>query len=735
MAGDLVKTFTLKHARNGSPPEKEPEEFLAASNRILRSRIDLSRPIRAMSGDGLLEACQSVAGNYQLRSAAPSQGPGEIDVQTRLERLLHASGLRQRKVALSGRWYELNCGPLLGFLREGVRPVALIPESARSYRLLDPVKNSSQKVTAALSGDLEPMGAMIYRPFPPGAVSGRKLLAHALRGNYADLVLIAVVGILAALLSLLVPIMTNVIFSEVIPSAERSQLLQIGAALLLAAFTSVMFQLTGAFALQRLEGKGDHAVQTAVWDRLFSLPAGFFRSYSAGDLANRADGINAMRSALSNTVVSYLLGAIFSVVNLAIIFWYSWQLALLALLLASIAASVDLAAALVQLKYQRRSLNLSGRLTGRIFQLLNGLAKWKTSATEERALHLWSSVFLEKKQADKTAGLIKAVATSFSTAYPIVTTLVNFGIYYFFLSAHLTTGSFMAYNAAFTQLISALLAATSATITLVNIIPLYERVRPILSAEVEQQQIGGDSGVLTGRVEMRNVGFRYDAESPAVLRNINFEVKPCEYLAIVGGSGAGKSSLVRILLGFEKPTLGEVLYDGQDLGELDVRGVRRQLGVVLQNDRILAGDIYHNIVGSHPRTMAEAWEAAAMAGVKGDIEMLPMGMQTFISEGGSTFSGGQLQRIIIARALVNRPPILIFDEATSALDNLTQAIVSDNLKKMNITRIVIAQRLSTIREADRLLVLEKGEIVETGTYDELMAQDGAFKKLAARQML
>ncbi len=730
-----MKTLFLKPTRNGSSPEKEPQEFLVASNRILKSRSDVHRPIPAMSGDGLLEACQSVAGSYKLRDSAPAQSSAEANVKVRLERLLHASGLRQRRVALSGKWYELNCGPLLGFLREGARPVALIPQSARSYRLLDPVKNTSIEVTAAVSEELEPMGAMLYRPFPPGAVTGPKLLAHALRGNYADLALVAVVGILAALLSLLVPIMTNVVFGEVIPAAERSQLLQIGAALVLAAFASVMFQLTGAFALQRLEGKGDHAVQTAVWDRLFSLPAGFFRSYSAGDLANRAESINAMRSALSNMVVSYLLGAIFSVVNLAIIFWYSWQLALLALLLASVAAAVDMTTALLQLQYQRRSLHLTGQLTGRIFQLLNGLAKWKTSATEERALKLWSEVFLEKKQIDKTAGLIKAVSTTFSTAFPILTTMVNFGIFYFFLSAQLNTGSFMAYNSAFTQLITALLAATSSTITLVNIIPLFERVRPILSAEVEQQQVGGEPGVLTGQVEMRNVGFRYDAESPAVLRNIRFEVKPGEYLAIVGGSGAGKSTLARILLGFEKPTLGEVLYDGQDLRELDVRAVRRQLGVVLQNDRILSGDIYHNIVGTHPRTMAEAWEAAAMAGVKQDIELLPMGMQTFISEGGATFSGGQLQRIIIARALVNRPPILIFDEATSALDNHTQAIVSDNLKRMNITRIVIAQRLSTIREADRLLVLEKGEIVETGTYDELMAQDGAFKKLAARQML
>jgi NHLM bacteriocin system ABC transporter ATP-binding protein len=730
-----VKTLFLKPTRNGSSPEKEPQEFLVASNRILKSRSDLHRPIPAMSGDGLLEACQSVAGSYKLRDSAPAQSSAEANVKVRLERLLHASGLRQRRVALSGKWYELNCGPLLGFLREGARPVALIPQSARSYRLLDPVKNISIEVTAAVSEELEPMGAMLYRPFPPGAVTGPKLLAHALRGDYADLALVAVVGILAALLSLLVPIMTNVVFGEVIPAAERSQLLQIGAALVLAAFASVMFQLTGAFALQRLEGKGDHAVQTAVWDRLFSLPAGFFRSYSAGDLANRAESINAMRSALSNMVVSYLLGAIFSVVNLAIIFWYSWQLALLALLLASVAAAVDMTTALLQLQYQRRSLHLTGQLTGRIFQLLNGLAKWKTSATEERALKLWSEVFLEKKQIDKTAGLIKAASTTFSTAFPILTTMVNFGIFYFFLSAQLNTGSFMAYNSAFTQLISALLAATSSTITLVNIIPLFERVRPILSAEVEQQQVGGEPGVLTGQVEMRNVGFRYDVESPAVLRNISFEVKPGEYLAIVGGSGAGKSTLARILLGFEKPTLGEVLHDGQDLRELDVRAVRRQLGVVLQNDRILSGDIYHNIVGTHPRTMAEAWEAAAMAGVKQDIELLPMGMQTFISEGGATFSGGQLQRIIIARALVNRPPILIFDEATSALDNHTQAIVSDNLKRMNITRIVIAQRLSTIREADRLLVLEKGEIVETGTYDELMAQDGAFKKLAARQML
>lgn len=725
---------TLPEKRGGDPL---PEDFLTRANQLLGRRVLMKGAEAPAVNMGLPEASATVARalGVSLDTAAVT-GEESAGRDAYLERLMRASDLRQRVITLEKGWYHRDFGPLLAFMQEDGRAVALIPRSKRAYQLADPIRGRVVAVTPEVAAELEPQGRMFYRPLPPGKVSGRTLLRHALHGLYGELGVVLLVGLLAALLSLLVPLMTEVIFSDIIPVGERSQLVQIGVGLLLAAFVTVMFRLTGSFALLRIEGKSDLFAQTAVWDRLLRLPAGFFQEFTAGDLANRVESINAIRHALSTTVVNYLLGALFAFVNLALIFFYSWKLAVLALFLALIAATVDVTVAWLQLGYHRRSLNLGGAITGRIFQLLTGISKWKAVAGEERALEQWSGLFLEKKSVDKSAGLIRTFSGAFSGAYPVVTTLVNFGFYFYFLHGTMNVGSFLGYNAAFSQLLAALLAATSSTVTLVNIIPLYGRVAPILGTTIEQPGVRADPGALSGRIEFRRVVFRYDPDSPTVLKDISFEVNPGEFVAIVGGSGAGKSTIVRLLLGFEMPTSGAVLYDGKELGNLDLIAVRSQLGVVLQNHHILAGDIYHNIVGTHPRTLAEAWEAAEKAGIKAEIEMLPMGMQTYIAEGGSTFSGGQLQRILIARALVNRPPILLFDEATSALDNVSQALVSDNIAEMHITRVVIAQRLSTIRNADRILVVEAGQIVQTGTFDELMKDtNGAFHALAARQLL
>jgi ABC-type bacteriocin/lantibiotic exporter with double-glycine peptidase domain len=299
----------------------------------------------------------------------------------------------------------------------------------------------------------------------------------------------------------------------------------------------------------------------------------------------------------------------------------------------------------------------------------------------------------------------------------------------------LTTGDFLAFFSAFSQVLVSALAVSAAIIAAVAVLQQYERAKPILESIPEVTEDKTRPGKLTGAIEISRITFRYKPDAPPVLRDVSVNVRAGEFVAIVGPSGSGKSTLLRMLLGFETPESGGVYFDGQDLSGLDVQEVRQQMGVVLQSSRPISGSIYQNIVGSAQLTVEDAWEAARLAGIDEDIKKMPMQLHTYLSDGGGGISGGQRQRLMIARAIAGRPSILLFDEATSALDNQTQAIVSRSLETLQATRVVIAHRLSTIMNANRIFVMDKGEVVQAGTYQELIEQEGVFRELAKRQML
>jgi ATP-binding cassette subfamily C protein len=299
----------------------------------------------------------------------------------------------------------------------------------------------------------------------------------------------------------------------------------------------------------------------------------------------------------------------------------------------------------------------------------------------------------------------------------------------------MSTGQFLAFSAAFGAFLRSVLDVISAGLQTLSLIPLYERAKPILTHPVESE---GHSDVrieLEGAIELSHVSFRYQPEAPLVLDDVSLRIEPGEFVAIVGPSGSGKSTLLRMLLGFDTPSEGGVFYDGQALTSLDLRAVRRQIGVVLQHSRVMAGDIYNNIVGNSGLTIDDAWRAARQAAFDKDIEEMPMGMHTVLSQGGGTLSGGQRQRLLISRALASQPKLLFFDEATSALDNRTQATVSESLEALRVTRVVIAHRLSTIQHADRIVVLERGRVVQSGRFEKLIDEGGTFAALARRQMM
>jgi NHLM bacteriocin system ABC transporter ATP-binding protein len=415
---------------------------------------------------------------------------------------------------------------------------------------------------------------------------------------------------------------------------------------------------------------------------------------------------------------------------------YDPKLALIAIALALVRALLIMGTSGVRLYHESRHFNLQGKVDGLVLQLLAGIGKLRVADATVRALAVWSKQFAAQKRhfisSQRTANVLNLVETSFPTFATIV----------IFASASATgstlilnLGAFLAFFAAFGQTMAAIGAWASGVSESLVAIPLVTRMRPVIASAAEISDDRKPPGELAGAIELSRVTFRYLSGGPPVLDNVSLRIGPGEYVAIVGPSGSGKSSLFRLLLGFEKPESGAVFFDGKSLDTLDTSAVRRQLGVVLQNGQLATGSLYENICGGVQLPLEQAWEAARLAGLDADIKAMPMGMHTVIAEGVNTLSGGQRQRVMIARAIARRPRILLLDEATSSLDNQTQAIVSASLGALNVTRIFIAHRLSTVREADRIIVLVEGRVVQSGTYAELSSAGGVFADFTRRQLL
>ncbi|HEX8212560.1 MAG TPA: NHLP bacteriocin export ABC transporter permease/ATPase subunit [Longimicrobium sp.] len=689
----------------------------------------------AVSGAMLFAACRVAGEALGIEVRRPAASTAATRLDSPLEAIAQASRSRVRTVMLRDGWWREDGGAMVARVAEDQRPVALVPHKRTGYLLFDPLRGTREPVTAAVAQTLDPRAHTFYRPFGDHPLGLLGVLRFGLRHCRRDLVVVVALGLAMGLLGMAAPVATAVLFNDVIPGAERMQLLQVTLILVAVATAGVLFKAASSIALLRIEVRMSNDTLSAVWDRLLALPMPFFRPYSAGNLATRAMAVEMIRQALSGATITAALGGVFSLFQFILLFHYSSSLALWSVALISLAVLVTAAGAYVQLRDQRVVEELRSRLAGTMLQFLGSIAKLRVAGAEVHAFGIWARSFSEQRKLQFRVRTVGNLLKAFNTAFPVFAYLVLFAMATPHVAAGtLSTGNFLAFLASFGLAMMGVLTASAALTQSLMVIPLYDQARPILQAAPEVDLGKADPGTLKGGIDLQHLVFRYDPEGAPVLRDLTLQIRPGEFVALVGPSGSGKSTLLRLLLGFEQPEAGVVYYDGQDLSGLDPRAVRSQIGVVLQNAQLMPGDILTNIVGPTSATIDDAWAAARMAGLDEDIEALPMGMHTVISEGGGALSGGQRQRLVIARALVRRPRILYFDEATSALDNRTQAIVSASLERLQVTRIAVAHRLSTVQRADRICVIDAGRIVEMGTYDELMAQDGAFAALARRQL-
>lgn len=750
---DEFYTFVLGVvATHRTTVEKRRLELDAQSREAEREFVDGS--LRKLARVGDVEAVDDRDGEPLERAAAriasflevPSirlelpkgSRPNLGQIQTAISLV---TSVRSRKVILDGHWHTHDSGALLGFLLddgddvqdERVNPVALLPVGG-GYELHDPRRDAAVRVDETVAHRLHPQAYQFYGSLPDRPLRPLDILRFSGRGSIRDVVFVMVIGLGLGSLATLIPLLTAQVFDRLIPGAERGLLLQLTIVLALIYIGQSLFNVARGLAIVRFETRMDARLEAGVWDRLLNLPLPFFRQYSAGDLASRAAGIGQIRQILVGTTLGAILGALFSVWSFGLLFAINGSLAAVATLLVIGAMIPAILGSYYGLKRQRTVAALDGRIDGLLLQLLTGIAKLRVTAAENRAFSVWAKLFARRRDADVAAERINVRISLIQTVYPVVCSMVLYWMLAGGDKLRVSTGMFLAFTAAFGSFLGSMLHLLDAALLSLAVIPLFERAKPILEAKAEHQG-SGERVDLKGEIEVNHVSFRYHPEGALILDDVSFHVHPGEFVALVGPSGSGKSTLLRLLLGFDNCSEGGVFYDGLALSSLDVRAVRKQIGVVMQNSRVLGGDIFTNIVGNTGRTQEEAWTAARNAALDKDIEGMPMGMHTVISQGGGTLSGGQRQRLLIARALATDPRLVFFDEATSALDNLTQATVSEGLASLRLTRVVIAHRLSTIRHADRIIVLVKGKVVQSGRFDDLVSVPGPFKTLAERQMV
>jgi ATP-binding cassette subfamily C protein len=722
--------------------------------------VDLARIVErkragfTRSSSHLFAACQIVAADMGLELRLPTGGIATLDASLLpVDDIGYASQVQTRPVQLTGRWWVADHGPLLGYIGPARRPCALLPHG-NGYDVTDPADNTTRRITPALAATIAPDAMMFYRPLPDRRLELGDLIGFCAQGMSGDFVTIVLMVLLSGIASLVPPLATEQVISTVIPSSEMSQAVMMGLVVMIAGVATAVFQMVQAIALLRIEGRINQLLQPAVWDRLMKLPAPFFRRFSVGDLANRAQTVDSIREMITGSIVTSAISSILGLFSFGLMIFYAPALSVVLGLLTLLVGIITFLLGRQLVGIDRQRLLLGGTTQSVVFQCLGAVEKLRVSATESIGFELWTKLFRQDQELANRSASLNVWMQATTGAFPSLALAVIIGMIgiqsgqllaYFRMPGSwaaidalsvdrvMPTADFMAFITAYIQFSTAILGFIGVSVKLVALRPMLERIRPLLQTATEADEAGIDPGTLHGRIEFRDVTFRYTPDGPPVLRQLGMDIAPGAFIAMVGKSGGGRSTMVRLLLGFETPESGSILLDGHELARLDKRLVRQQLGVVLQDGRLISGTILDNITAGGRFTEDEAWAAARAAGFDKDIAGFADGMQTRLADGAATISGGQRQRLMIARALVRRARIMILDEAISTLDSDSQEIVTRSLEAMQATRIVITHRVSAIRNADRIYVINDGVVAEAGTYDELVAKGGDFADLVARQ--
>lgn len=677
------------------------------------------------------EAIDEVLKYYHFK---PVEVPDKIkEPEEQLETCLRPYGIMHRIVDLSEGWQHQAYGPMIGYYKEGHKAVALLPHPLHGYWFKD--ENGEKRRVNRKTEDLfEDEAICFYRPLPLRSLTVQDLMTYMKRClDMSDFVMFIALTLLVVLTGMMVTHITRFLTGFVLGNKSGTLLLGTALFLVCVQISTQLLATSKEVAMKRLEGKVSISLEAAVMSRLMSLPAPFFKKFSSGELSSRAESINELGPLLVANVFSLGVTSLVSLLYITQIFRYAPGLVVPAMLVIIVTTGMALITSFFQAHVNRQGMEARAKESGISYALISGIQKIKLAGAEKRAFARWAESYAESAEPTYNPPLFLKINGAVMTAISLAGTLA---LYYFAVMTQVSPSEYISFSVAYGQVFGAFRAITDIAMSAAQIKPILEMAKPLLDAKPEAAQEREMVASLSGGIELNHVMFRYNESLPYVVNDMSLQIKPGEYIAIVGRTGCGKSTLMRLLLGFETPEKGAIYYDKKDLTKLDLPSLRRRIGTVTQDGGLFEGDIFSNITLSAPQlTLDEAWEAAEMAGIADDIRQMPMGMNTVLGEGQGGISGGQRQRLMIARAIAPKPKILMFDEATSALDNITQRQVTDALAGLKCTRLVIAHRLSTIKNCDRILVLDKGRIMEEGTYEQLIEKGGLFAELVARQRL
>lgn len=645
-----------------------------------------------------------------------------------------------RRIILEDGWWKNDCGPIIGRIDD--EPVACVPCGGGKYRIYYSSSDSADDeiLTPKTAEKIYPSAYSLGRTLPGKKLTGKDLFEFCRHSiNARDVSMVVIFALAGAIIGVLLPTLNQKIYDDYIPLGNYAQLVQICVVISSFMIGNLFFGIVKNISEYRIGSRLGYDLQNATIYRSFYLPEKFFREFDSADIAQRILQIDEIAAVYTNLFVISGLAFIFAFAYLFKMFSYTSKLSWAALGMLAVYAALLYFMSISTLKREKNIIRANGEANSRVYQYLCAIDKIRMAGAEERAAQKYIMPIREQETAKIKRGRILSLSESLKAVGITVFSMI---LYYVIVNKKLdlSIGNFTAFNAAFGAFSSALLSVVDGISEVYRMKPSVERIMPIYEVRpeyaAEENKNHQTISMLTGRIKLEDLSFAYSEGGPMVLKGLNMSIEPGDYVGIVGKSGCGKSTLFKLLLGFETPTAGKIMVDGKNLAEIDKKSYRRKLGVVLQNGKLINGSIQENITITAPNAkLQDVKEVIKAVGLEDDIKHMPMGINTMLNENSGTISGGQQQRILIARALIGNPSVILLDEATSALDNITQKAVCDTLDGINATKIVIAHRLSTIQKCNKIFVLDGGKVIETGSYKELMEKKGLFAEMAARQLV